>query len=56
MESNIQPASYSDDKLPQWITNILGTTIAVLTLALPLLAIGCYSHSNINVISPTSYE
>jgi len=56
MESDIQPASYSDNKLSQWITNILGTTIAVLTLALPILAIACYSHSNINVISQTSYE
>lgn len=56
MESDSQPASYSDDKPPQWIANILGTAIGLLTLALPLLAITRYSHSNINVIPQTSYE
>jgi hypothetical protein len=56
MESDSQPASYSDDKPPQSIANILGTAIAVLTLALPLLAIAHYSPSNINVIPQTSYQ
>ncbi|MGD1805598.1 hypothetical protein ACP6PL_09180 [Dapis sp. BLCC M126] len=56
MESDSQPPSYSDDKPPQWIANILGTAIAVLTLALPLLAIARYSYSNINVIPQASYE
>ncbi|MCL2936171.1 MAG: hypothetical protein MGU50_06070 [Trichodesmium sp. MAG_R02] len=56
MESDSQPASsYSNDQPPQWITNILGTAIAVLTLVLPLLAITCYSHSHIKV-PQTSYE
>ncbi len=56
MESDSQPPSYSDDKPPQRIANILGMGIAVLTLILPLLAIARYSHSNINVIPQTSYE
>ncbi|NEQ36085.1 MAG: hypothetical protein F6K40_07230 [Okeania sp. SIO3I5] len=56
MESDSQPPSYSDDKPPQWITNILGTAIGLLTLTLPLLAIASYSHSNINVIPQTPYE
>ncbi len=56
MESDSQPASHSSDEPPHRMTNILGTAIAVLTLALPLLAITRYSHSNINMIPQTSYE
>lgn len=56
MESDSQPASYSDDEPPQRIANILGCAIAVLTLALPLMAITRYSDRNINVIPQTSYE
>lgn len=56
MESDSQPPSYSDDQPPQSIVNILGTAIAVLTLALPLLAIAHYSPSNINAIPQTFYQ
>ncbi|MGB3514740.1 MAG: hypothetical protein WBA93_37130 [Microcoleaceae cyanobacterium] len=56
MESDSQPPSYSDDKPPQSIANILGTAIAILTLVLPLLAIAHYSPRNVNVIHQNSYQ
>jgi hypothetical protein len=58
MESSVPSGNTSDQPHPErgW-ARIIGTTVAVLTLALPLLLIGYYSsNSKVETLTPTSYQ
>ncbi|HEY9779156.1 MAG TPA: hypothetical protein V6D09_03310 [Leptolyngbyaceae cyanobacterium] len=53
--SSSQSANPGEKSTPHRLADIVGTAIAVLTLTLPLFAIGHYSSSSAKLVQPITY-
>lgn len=54
MESDSESGSPSQSRKPR-VADVIGTAIALLTLALPLWAIAYYSSGNVRIVPGVSY-
>lgn len=53
--SSSQSANPPGEKSVHRLADIVGTAIAVVTLTVPLFAIGHYSSSNVQLVQPITY-